>query len=113
MVAKVVKALGAACAGVFCDVPADSGVHVVNAGAELGRAQGADSIVSVGGGSVIDTAKGIAILLREGGSLLDYQGFQLLTRAPDPAHLHSHHGGHGLRGDLLRGGQGPRTTGAS
>jgi alcohol dehydrogenase class IV len=57
---------------------------VINAAAEFGRARGADSIVSVGGGSVIDTGKGVAILLREGGSLLDYQGFQLLTREQTP-----------------------------
>ncbi len=86
VVKRIVKSLGEACVGVFSDVPADSGVHVVNAGAELGRARGADSIVSIGGGSVIDTAKGIAILLKEGGSLLDYQGFQVLTR-PQTPHL--------------------------
>ena len=84
IVTGIEKALGGACAGVFCDVPPDSGVHVIDAGAALGRAGGADSIVSIGGGSVIDTAKGIAILLREGGSLLDYQGFQVLTRRQTP-----------------------------
>ncbi len=84
IVSKVIGSLGAACAAVFSDVPADSGVHTVNAGAALGRAHGADSIVSIGGGSVIDTAKGIAILLKEGGTLLDYQGFQLLTRRQTP-----------------------------
>src|SRR3990172_2499274 len=52
IVAKIAKALGSACAGVFSDVPADSGVHVINAGARFGRAQGADAVVSVGGGSV-------------------------------------------------------------
>ncbi len=83
-VRKIERTLGDACAGVYCDVPADSGVHVINAAADFGRARGADSIVSVGGGSVIDTAKGVAILLREGGSLLDYQGFQLLTRPQTP-----------------------------
>lgn len=84
IVKRIAASLGDACAGTFCDVPADSGVHVVNAGAKLGRARGADSVISLGGGSVIDTAKGIAILLREGGSLLDYQGFQVLTRAQTP-----------------------------
>jgi alcohol dehydrogenase class IV len=84
IVKRIEKSLGKACAGIFCDVSADSGVHVVNAGAELGRACGADSIVSIGGGSVIDTAKGIAIVLKEGGSLLDYQGFQMLTRDQTP-----------------------------
>jgi alcohol dehydrogenase class IV len=84
IVGTIVKSLGAACAGVFADVPPDSGVHVIDAGAAYGRAHGADAIVSVGGGSVIDTAKGISILLREGGSLLDYQGFQSLSRAQTP-----------------------------
>jgi alcohol dehydrogenase class IV len=84
IVAKIVKSLGSACVGVFSDVPSDSGVHVVNAGAAFGREKGADSLVSVGGGSVIDTTKGIAIVLREGGSLLDYQGFQVLTRDQTP-----------------------------
>jgi alcohol dehydrogenase class IV len=84
VVGRVVKSLGEACAGIFRDVPSDSGVHVVNAGAAMGRRCGADCIVSVGGGSVIDTAKGIAILLKEGGSLLDYQGFQMLGRAQTP-----------------------------
>jgi alcohol dehydrogenase class IV len=84
IVAGIEKVLGGACAGIFCDVPPDSGVHVINAGAELGRGRGADAIVSVGGGSVMDTGKGIALLLREGGSLLDYQGFQFLTRRQTP-----------------------------
>jgi alcohol dehydrogenase len=84
LVKRASKSLGEACAGIFSDVPADSGLHIVDAGAEFGRARGADSIVSIGGGSVIDTAKGIAILLKEGGSLLDYQGFQMLTRSQTP-----------------------------
>lgn len=84
VVRRIEKSLGKACAGVFSDVPADSGVHVVNAGASAGRECGADCIVSVGGGSVMDTAKGIAILLTEGGSLMDYQGFQVLSRRQTP-----------------------------
>lgn len=84
LVKGVEKALGAACAGVFSDVPSDSGLHVVNQGYEFARSRGAQAVVSIGGGSVIDTAKGIAILLREGGRLEDYQGFQMLTRKAAP-----------------------------
>ena len=84
IVARIVKALGNACVGTFSDVPPDSGVETVNMAATYGRDHGADCIVSVGGGSVIDTAKAVAILLREGGSLLDYQGFQLLSRRQTP-----------------------------
>ncbi|MCL4810589.1 MAG: iron-containing alcohol dehydrogenase, partial [Thermoanaerobaculia bacterium] len=82
--ARIEKALGDSCAGVFSDVVPDSGVHIVDAGAAFARERGADCIVSVGGGSAIDTAKGIAIVLREGGSLRDYEGFQVLKRRATP-----------------------------
>lgn len=81
---RIEKALGDSCAGVFSDVVPDSGVHVVDAGAAFARERGADCIVSVGGGSAIDTAKGIAIVLKEGGSLRDYEGFQVLKRPQTP-----------------------------
>jgi alcohol dehydrogenase len=82
--ARVEKALGPLCAGVYSDVEPDSGVHIVDAGARFARERGADCIVSVGGGSAIDTAKGICILLTEGGALRDYQGFQMLSRRQTP-----------------------------
>ncbi len=81
---KVKKALGNLCVGIFSDVEADSGLHIVNQGAQVGKELGADCLVSVGGGSAIDTAKGIAILLKEGGKLQDYAGFQVLTRPQSP-----------------------------
>jgi alcohol dehydrogenase len=81
---KIKKALGKLSAGVFSDVEADSGLHIVNQGAKVGKELGADCLVSVGGGSAIDTAKGIAILLKEGGKLQDYAGFQVLTRPQTP-----------------------------
>lgn len=81
---RIEKTLGDSCAGVFSDVVPDSGVHIVDAGAAFARERGADCIVSVGGGSAIDTAKGIAIVLKEGGSLRDYEGFQVLKRPQTP-----------------------------
>jgi alcohol dehydrogenase len=81
---KIKRALGNLCSGIFSDVEPDSGIHIVNQGARLGRKLGADCIVSVGGGSAIDTAKGMAILLKEGGKLEDYMGFQILTRPQTP-----------------------------
>jgi alcohol dehydrogenase class IV len=81
---RIKKALGKLSAGIFSEVEADSGVHMVNQGAKLGKELGADCLVSVGGGSAIDSAKGIAILLREGGKLQDYVGFQILTRPQTP-----------------------------
>jgi len=81
---KIKKALGNLWVGIFSDVEADSGLHIVNQGAKVGKELGADCLVSVGGGSAIDTAKGMAILLREGGKLQDYAGFQVLTRPQTP-----------------------------
>lgn len=81
---QVAASLGSLCVGVFDQAEPDSGVHLVDAGAAFARERGADCIVSLGGGSAIDTAKGIAIVLREGGKLRDYEGFQLLTRAQTP-----------------------------
>jgi alcohol dehydrogenase class IV len=65
-------------------VEPDSGLHIVNQGAKFGKELAADGLVSVGGGSAIDTAKGMAILLKEGGKLQDYAGFQVLTRPQTP-----------------------------
>jgi alcohol dehydrogenase len=81
---KIRKALGNLCVGIFSDVEPDSGLHIVNQGAKLGKELAADCLVSVGGGSAIDTAKGMAILLKEGGKLQDYAGFQVLTRPQTP-----------------------------
>jgi alcohol dehydrogenase class IV len=84
LVEGVVKALGDRCAGVFSDVSQDTGVGVVNRAAAYAREKGADCVVSVGGGSVIDTGKGVCILLTEGGSLENFEGIQLLTRPQTP-----------------------------
>jgi len=73
------KVLGKKCVGVFSDVVPDTGLHIVNAGTEYGRKLGADILVSVGGGSVIDTAKGMAICLAKGGRLEDHAGFNILS----------------------------------
>ncbi len=84
LVDRVCGVLGGRVAAVFLDVPSDSGVEAVEAGYAAGREAGADGVVSVGGGSVLDTAKGVCLLLREGGRLRDYEGFQNLTRKVAP-----------------------------
>lgn len=80
----VEKALGDKLVGVYSDVPSDSSVETVETGADFAREKGAVGLVSLGGGSVIDTTKGIAILLTEGGKLKDHQGVQNLTRRLTP-----------------------------
>jgi len=84
LVDQVKNKLGDLLAGVYADVPQDSGMEVVDKGAELALAAGADVLVSLGGGSVIDTAKGMCIVMTEGGSLRDFQGMQMLNRPQTP-----------------------------
>ena len=70
--------------GIFTDVPANSSVGAVERCAALAREAQADIIIGIGSGSPIDTAKAMRILLTEGGKLLDYQGYNLLTRSLIP-----------------------------
>ena len=81
---QVTDRMGDLLTGVYSDVPQDSGMEVVDKGAEAALAAGADVLVSLGGGSVIDTAKGMCIVMKEGGSLRDFQGMQMLTRSQIP-----------------------------
>jgi alcohol dehydrogenase class IV len=70
--------------GIFDEVPPNSEVQVVERGAALARELGSDILIALGGGSVMDTAKGMNLLLSEGGSLLDYEGAGLLSRPLGP-----------------------------
>jgi alcohol dehydrogenase class IV len=81
---RVTSALGKRLAGVFTEVQPDSSVEIVDRGAGVANAVQADCIVSLGGGSSMDTAKGIALVHSEGGSLRDHQGFQGLSRPTTP-----------------------------
>jgi alcohol dehydrogenase class IV len=70
-------------AGVFDDVPQDSSTHVVERCAAAAKESGADSILAVGGGSVMDTAKAACALFTHGGAARDLEGFFLLPREDD------------------------------
>jgi alcohol dehydrogenase class IV len=84
LVDQVKKKLGDLLAGVYADVPQDSGMEIVDRGAQQALSAGAEVVVSLGGGSVIDTAKGMCIVMKEGGSLRDFEGMQMLTRPQIP-----------------------------
>ena len=72
-------------AAVFDQVPPDSSMSVVREIAHFYRQHRCDSIIAVGGGSVIDTSKGVNILVSEGGDdLLAYSGVGNLKRPLKP-----------------------------
>lgn len=64
-VTSAMEAEGVAPAATFTDIPVDSSLAVVNQIAAFYREQGCDSIVAIGGGSVIDTAKGVRLVLSQ------------------------------------------------
>lgn len=71
--------------GKYLDVAQDARLNDVKKCAELIKASGAEGIISIGGGSVIDTAKAANILFSEGGDLVDdYSGAHTLTRPLKP-----------------------------
>jgi len=66
---RIKSGLGAKCAAVFDEVKPHSPTDSIEKAVERARAARIDVLVSAGGGSAIDTAKGVAALLAEGGSL--------------------------------------------
>lgn len=82
--ATVIKAMeseGVEPAATFTDIPVDSSLTVVNHIAAFYREQGCDSIVAVGGGSVIDTAKGVRLVLSQNKQdILSLSGLDNLVR---------------------------------
>ncbi|MFO7274205.1 MAG: iron-containing alcohol dehydrogenase [Bacillota bacterium] len=63
----------------YTEIPQDSSIHVVNGAGRIFREAGCDSIIALGGGSVIDTAKGLRILIgHEADDILQYMGADIL-----------------------------------
>ena len=59
---------------VFDGVTADAPISLVHACTDLGRKEGADVVVAIGGGSVIDTAKAVSFMIPYKGKLEDNLG---------------------------------------
>lgn len=92
LVARLLAEGGLPIAASWDEIPADSSTAVVEQIAAHYRAQSCDSLVALGGGSVIDTAKAVNILAtlaprngqKGGDRLLDYAGADSLTRPLKP-----------------------------
>jgi len=73
VVPRVQDALGSREAGLFTGIAPHSPVEVLYEAVAMARGLEPDVLVAVGGGSTSDTCKGIAMMLAEGGDLLDYE----------------------------------------
>ena len=70
---------------VFDTVRANPDVELVGEASAVYRDAGCDGIVALGGGSSMDTAKGVGIVAAHGGSILDYEyGNAPITRRIPP-----------------------------
>lgn len=69
---------------VWHDVTPNPKDHEVEAGHARYADSGSDVIIGVGGGSVVDAAKGVAILSGNGGRILDYEGVDRVGRPIPP-----------------------------
>ena len=80
-VTEAMQSEGITAGATFTEIPVDSSLAVVNQIAAYYREQGCDSIVAVGGGSVIDTAKGVRLVLsQDTDDILSISGVENLTR---------------------------------
>lgn len=65
LIARIRELLGERCAGVFDEIEKDTTLPSVLAATEAARAAGADLVIGVGAGSVIQAARVVVILLAE------------------------------------------------
>ena len=78
----VLDALGDMTVGrIFTDIPRDSSIETVNRIAGEYRDFQCDALVALGGGSVLDTAKGVRLLIaQDADDLLDLMGCECIPR---------------------------------
>lgn len=71
-------------AGIFLEVPADGDLETAERIAADMKAKNADGLLALGGGSVIDTAKGANIVFSMGGKLEEHQGVGVIPDRLSP-----------------------------
>ncbi|MBM7714689.1 alcohol dehydrogenase [Bacillus thermophilus] len=69
---------------IYDEVKPNPTVTATNEAYILFKDKGIKSILAVGGGSVIDSAKALAVLFANGGSIADYFGFDIYGNDPIP-----------------------------
>lgn len=69
---------------VWADVTPNPKDHEIEAGHRRYTEAGCDVVLGLGGGSVIDAAKGVALLAANGGRILDYEGIDRIEHPIPP-----------------------------
>jgi len=69
---------------IFNEIPKEPEMDFVYNGLKIYEENNCELIIAIGGGSIIDTAKGIALLATNGGSLRDYEGLEKIPKPQAP-----------------------------
>lgn len=69
---------------VFDEVEPNPRDTTVERACEIAKAKGVDVLVAIGGGSSIDVAKGVSVLLTNNGIIQDYEGLDMVKEPPAP-----------------------------
>ena len=94
---------------IFDRVRPNPDIELVGEASAVYREEGCDGLVAIGGGSPMDTAKGVGVEIEHGGSILDYEyGQQADHEAHPAADRDPDHVRHRQRGDALVGDHRPR-----
>ena len=85
IVDRVVAALGGSVqVTVFTEIESDPDASSVDAGVQLAKAKECDVIIGVGGGSAMDVAKVIGVMLTNPGNVRDYNGMGKIGKPAAP-----------------------------
>lgn len=69
---------------VFSDVDPNPRDKSVDKGAKKAKQLKTDMLIGIGGGSAIDTAKAIGVIMQEGGKIQDYEGLNIVKKPITP-----------------------------
>jgi len=69
---------------VFSDVDPNPRDKSVDKGAQKAKQLKTDMLIGIGGGSAIDTAKAIGVIMQEGGKIQDYEGLNIVKKPITP-----------------------------
>ena len=69
---------------IYSEIDPEPGLRLADRGTEIAREHNCDCVIGVGGGSAMDVAKAIAILLTNGGRAVDYLGLGKIEKPGVP-----------------------------